>query len=294
MDIDGRRRDGDKSTANAHCGGRRIDLHMAGLGDLGGDETHRALDQVDQCGIRCAVRVVDELVEHHSRVLLKTERASVRKPDPERRITACLDNVALEHQVAYVQVDGDAIAHRGRRTADRLDPPDWLLRSRPRCLSVLSVLTRCTRTGKKFDQARGKQGAFRRNEVWLLFVPEIIGDEDLVAGLPGQNEVRSFTLEIGREQQVRVGDGDGAGVRLHGNRRHAFARVEGLTPRVNHDLTFQVVHRNPARGGTLLPQTHSPPTTSLSISKALWCLGGAYYAYAKSTTALLFLVVLDI
>ncbi len=125
-------------------------------------------------------------------------------------------------------------------------------------------------------------------------MPEIIGDEDLVAVLPGQNEVRSFTLEIGREQQVRVGDGDGDGVRLHGNRRHAFARVERLTPRVNHDLTFQVVHRNPARGGTLLPQTHSPPTTSLSISKALWCLGGAYYAYAKSTTALLFLVVLDI
>jgi hypothetical protein len=57
--------------------------HVAGLSDLGGDEAHRLLNQVDQCGVRRAVRIVDELVERHSRVLFETERAAVGKTDPD-------------------------------------------------------------------------------------------------------------------------------------------------------------------------------------------------------------------
>jgi hypothetical protein len=37
-------------------------------------------------------------------------------------------------------------------------------------------LTRHGRAGKQPDQARGKQRVFRRHEVRLLLVPEIIGD----------------------------------------------------------------------------------------------------------------------
>src|SRR5262249_1333667 len=93
---------------------------------------------------------------------------------------------------------------------DRFDTPDWLLRGRR---GSLSVLTGRGRAREKLDQARGEQSAFRRNEVRLLLVTEIIGDENLVAVVAGQNEVRSFALELGGEQQMRVGNGDGRGLR---------------------------------------------------------------------------------
>ena len=133
--------------------------HVAGLSDLGGDEAHRLLDQVDQCRVRRAVRIVDELVERHSRVLFKAERAAVGKTDPEGRVAACLDDVALENEIADVQVDGDAVARDRRGPADRFDAPDRLLRGRRGRLSILSVLARRGRAGKQLDQARGKQRA---------------------------------------------------------------------------------------------------------------------------------------
>src|SRR5262245_26461614 len=228
--IDGRYVHGDERAANAQRRGRGIDPHVAGLGDLGGDEAHRPLDQVDQRGVRRAVRIVDELVERHARVLFETERAAVGKTDPERGITAGLDDVALEYEIAHVQVDGDAVARDRRRPAHRFDAPDRLLRGRRGCLSVL---TRRGRARKQLDHARGKQSAFRRNEVRLLLVPEIIGDENLVAVVAGQDEVGSFALEVGREQKMRVRNRDGRGVRLDGHRRDVFVRLEGFAGGVN-------------------------------------------------------------
>src|SRR5262249_40687369 len=124
----------------------------------------------------------------------------------------------------------DAVARDRRRSTDGFDAPDRLLRGRR---GRLSVLTGRGRAGEKLDQARGQQRAFRRNEVQLLLVPEIIGDENLVAVVAGQNEVGSFALELGREQQVRVGNSDGRGVRLDGNRRDAFVRRERFAGGVN-------------------------------------------------------------
>jgi hypothetical protein len=74
----------------------------------------------------------------------------------------------------------------------------------------------------------------------LLLVAEIIGDENLVAVVAGQNEVGSFALEVGREQQMRVGNGDGSGVRLNGNHRYAFARVERFARSVNQGVILVV------------------------------------------------------
>ena len=147
-------------------------------------------------------------IVRHSRVLFQTERAAVGKTDPERRIAAGLDHVALEHEIADVQVDGDAVARDRRRPADGFDAPDRLLCGRR---GRLSVLAGRGRAGEKLDQARGEQSAFRRNEVRLLLVAEIIGDENLVAVVAGQNDVRSFALEVGREQQVRVGNSNDSG-----------------------------------------------------------------------------------
>jgi hypothetical protein len=148
-------------------------------------------------------------IVRHSRVLFQTERAAVGKPDPERGIAAGLDHVAQEHEIADVQVDGDAVARDRRGPAHRFDAPDRLLRGRRGRLGIL------TRRGRELDQTRGEQSAFRRNEARLLLVPELIGDENLVAVVAGQNEVRSFAVELSREQQVRVGNSNDSGIRLH-------------------------------------------------------------------------------
>jgi hypothetical protein len=91
-------------------------------------------------------------IVRHSRVLFQTERAAIGKADPERRIAAGLDHVALEHEIADVQVDGDAVARDRRGPAHRFDAPDRLLRGRR---GRLSILTRRGRAGKKLDQTRG-------------------------------------------------------------------------------------------------------------------------------------------
>jgi hypothetical protein len=91
-------------------------------------------------------------IVRHSRVLFQTERAAIGKADPERRIAAGLDHVALEHEIADVQVDGDAVARDRRGPAHRFDAPDRLLRGRR---GRLGILTRRDRAGKKLDQTRG-------------------------------------------------------------------------------------------------------------------------------------------
>jgi hypothetical protein len=201
--IDGGYRQGDKGAANAQYGRRRFDPHGAGLGDLGGDEAHRPLHQVDQRRIRCAVRVVNELVERQARVLVERERAAVGKCDRERRIAQRLDDVALEHEVADVELDGDAVAHHRRRAGRRFHPPDRLRRSRR---SRLRILSGRGRAGQQLDEIGGKNRPFRRNEIGLLLLPEIIRNEDLAAVLPGQNQVGSFALEIGGAEEMGVGD----------------------------------------------------------------------------------------
>jgi len=87
-------------------------------------------------------------------------------------------------------------------------------------------LARRGRAGKQLDQARGKQSAFRRNEVRLLLVTKIIGDENLVPVVAGENEVGSFALEVGREEEVRVRNRD---------RRGSSAKIDATLSRASND-----------------------------------------------------------
>jgi hypothetical protein len=113
---------------------------------------------------------------------LKRERAAVGKCDRERRIAQRLDDVALKHQVADVELDGDAVAHRRRRAGHRFHAPDRLLCGRR---SRLRILSGRGRTDQKLDYIGRKNRPFRRNEVRLLLLPEIIRNEDLAAVLAG-------------------------------------------------------------------------------------------------------------
>ena len=50
------------------------------------------------------------------------------KIDADRGVAAGLDHVALEHGIADVERDGDAVAHRDRVARDRGDAADRLRR----------------------------------------------------------------------------------------------------------------------------------------------------------------------
>jgi hypothetical protein len=79
----------------------------------------------------------------------------------------------------------------------------------------------------------------------LLLVPEIIGDDNLVPVVAGENEVGSFALEVGGEQQVRVRNGDGSGIRPNGDHRYAFARLEGFAGGVNQCVVLSGIPDRP-------------------------------------------------
>jgi hypothetical protein len=248
--IGRRHRHGHERAANAERGGWGFHPHVAGLGDLRGDKAHRPLHQVDHRRVRRAVGLVDELVERHARVFIERERAAVGERDRERRVGAGLDDVALKYEIADIELDGYSVAYHGRRAGDRLDAPDRLLRGRWPCLRVL---TRRGGAGQEFDHACREERAFRRGQVGVLLLPEVIGDEDLAAVLPGQNEVGALAMEIGGEEEVSIGDGHGRAARLDGNRRRVVAQIKRLTLRVNHDLTWSGRLRGTRAPGMLLP-----------------------------------------
>src|SRR5437879_5348166 len=58
------------------------------------------------------------------------------------RVVTNLDDVALKHQVADVELDGNAVAHHRRRASDRFHAPDRLLRGRRARLRVLTRRSR--------------------------------------------------------------------------------------------------------------------------------------------------------
>src|SRR5690348_16812230 len=65
-----------RGAAYSHGRHRGVDLHVAGLGDIAGDESERPLGQTEQGRIRLRGWVVDEFVQFHAGVARKVERAA--------------------------------------------------------------------------------------------------------------------------------------------------------------------------------------------------------------------------
>ena len=97
--------------ANAERRGRRRDLHVAGLGDGGGDEGRGALGDVEHAGIVLAAVFIDVGVDGDLRVGLEIEGGGIDEGDAERRIRTGL------HDVVEIDVVLD-LERRGRVVAD--------------------------------------------------------------------------------------------------------------------------------------------------------------------------------
>src|SRR4029077_8779508 len=86
--------------ANAQRRGRRIDLHIAGTSDLGGDEGRGAAHDVEHRGIVGAAVLIDELVHGKPRVRFQRERGLVVEGDAERAVGIGLQDVVFVDRVA--------------------------------------------------------------------------------------------------------------------------------------------------------------------------------------------------
>src|SRR5216683_6970267 len=75
--------------------------------------------------------------------------------------------------------------------------------------------------GKRVDDVASKVGAIGRRQRGALLAPEIIRQDQFVV-LVGQDKVDTGSLEISVEQELRVGDDDGARGSVQGMRRHGI------------------------------------------------------------------------
>ena len=73
----------------------------------------------------------------------------------------------------------------------------------------LRVLIRRLRADQSLDDVAGDRAAFRRHQRRQMFMLEVAWNDDPMAVLAGQDQVRSGALEIGVEQEMRVRDRNG-------------------------------------------------------------------------------------
>ena len=191
--------------ADPHRRHRRDDAHVIVLGDLAGDEAERAFDEGEHRAIVRAVRLERIFVERHARIGDEVEHGAVGEGDAGRRIAAGRDDVALEHRVADMERDGNAVAHHGNVADDLLDLADRIGRSgRLR----LRILARRGRAREQIDDVGRKAGAVRRYQRGMLLARKISGNDVMAAVMAGEHEVGPGAMIIAAKQQVGVRDAD--------------------------------------------------------------------------------------
>jgi hypothetical protein len=192
--------------ANAHRGDGRFDLHVARLGDLARGEADGALDERKQGGVRRPVRVEHHLVQDHPRVRRKIERGPVDEPDAQSGPAPRLDNVALEHDIADIQLDRDAVTDHESGARDLLDPADGTTGALGR--PSLGVLLRRCVFDDSLDGGSRDGGTVPRRKGRPFIVREVVVDDEPAAILSRQHQVSAGTLEVSVEQESGIGDDD--------------------------------------------------------------------------------------
>ena len=125
--------------ANTHRSNRRFNAHVAVLRGLTCDERNSALDQADEGGIRRSIWIVDHFIQNHAGVRRHAECAAIDQRHCDRGVRARLNDVALLHGVADIQLDGNAIANDAGATRQLHHMADHLRGIQGRGLGVLNV-----------------------------------------------------------------------------------------------------------------------------------------------------------
>ena len=137
--------------ADAQARYRRVDLHVAGVSDLRGDERYGAAQHVERCSVIGAAFLINEIVHRNPRVRFQGERRIVVECDAERTVDAGLQNVALVDRLAKLQRARGIVVGDGSAALQRRDAADRIgvrLRLTRRCGRWRDRLRRRRRRGR--------------------------------------------------------------------------------------------------------------------------------------------------
>jgi hypothetical protein len=112
----------------------------------------------------------------------------------------------LNHDVADVQLDGNAVADHESGARDLLDPADGTASAFGG--PSLGVLLRRRVFDDCLDGDSRDGGAIARRKGRPLVVREVVVDDEPTAILSRQHQVSAGTLEIGVEQESGIGNDD--------------------------------------------------------------------------------------
>ena len=220
--------------SDADGGDRGLDQHAAGRRDLTRDEGERPLHQGENHQIRRAVRFVDEFVEDHPRVGGKREHRLVLERDDQLRVRPGPDDVVLKYRIADAELDHRAVGARGLGGARQgFDLADGL---GPFGRAGLGVLPRRARADEHGHEVGRQHRAERRKQHRRHVEREVALDQEDGAVLAGQQQIVADPAELGREQQMRVGNDDRSAARLDRRKRRTRASPVDDLP-AHHDLT---------------------------------------------------------
>ncbi|MEY9684118.1 hypothetical protein ABIF13_004892 [Bradyrhizobium elkanii] len=137
--------------ADAERRGRGRDLHVAGLGDRGGDEGRRSLGDVEQRAVLLAAVLIEIIVDRDPGIGAQVEGGAVVEGDAERGGRRCRDLVIGKDVVADLQRRRGVFARDGRgscqccHVADRLRRRGLRIRGRRRRCRSGRSRSRCCR-----------------------------------------------------------------------------------------------------------------------------------------------------
>src|SRR5581483_3710438 len=116
--------DNTRGAANAERRRRRFDLHVAAVGDLGGDERDGAEQNIERRRVAVAAFLVDEIVHPHLRVRLQRECGVVVEGDADRAVGTSLHHVALVNRLTELERAGGVVVVDGGVALQRGDAAD--------------------------------------------------------------------------------------------------------------------------------------------------------------------------
>ena len=159
-----------RGAANTHGRDRRLDLHVAGRGHLAGDEDEGALHEVERHrGIGRVVRIVNQLVEDHPRIVGEREHAIVKEGNAKLGRLACLDHIALIDRVAGLKLGHGAVWMGDGRGSLQLDDLADFLEAGSQGAG-LGVFAGRQRSRQRADDVAGKESAAGRGDVGLVIL----------------------------------------------------------------------------------------------------------------------------
>lgn len=190
---------GDEGTANTNGQHRRLDRQgiVAGLGHGTRNKRERTLQHVDNGVAGIGRRVIDEIVQHHAGVFADGEGGVIDEAQTDRAIAVGLDDIILINGIAGFQLNARPVLSAGENgTLGIFDNAN-------RLAEVSAILRQAFRTGTRqhIGQVARNHGTIERIEVRGLFRAKEIHDENFLAILPDQNQIRPLADKVRRQQK---------------------------------------------------------------------------------------------